>query len=75
MKREKTDEQKLATAIHKKLCHSNHVDGCGWEYDIDTHGNHNWNERNHLSQNYLRIARQVLSVASFDTAMKVIQAL
>lgn len=24
--------QRLATALHKLVCHHNHVDGCGWEY-------------------------------------------
>lgn len=27
-------EKRLATELHSMLCHSNHVDGCSWDYEV-----------------------------------------
>jgi len=27
------EEHRLAITLHSMLCHHNHVDGCGWEYE------------------------------------------
>lgn len=27
------EEHRLAITLHKMLCHWNHTDGCGWEYE------------------------------------------
>jgi hypothetical protein len=28
-----TEAQQLATVLHAKQCHHNHIDGCGWYYE------------------------------------------
>jgi hypothetical protein len=30
---ELSEEQRLAITLHSMLCHHNHIDGCGWEYE------------------------------------------
>jgi hypothetical protein len=27
------EHKEVAEAVHKKMCHHNHTDGCGWYYD------------------------------------------
>lgn len=61
-------EQELATAIHGKTCHWNHIDQCGWEYD-------SWDQprKSDTKSNYLKKARTILNTGvTFDQAMKVI---
>lgn len=62
------EEQELATAIHGKTCHWNHIDQCGWEYD-------SWDQprKSDTKSNYLKKAQTILSTGvTFDQAMKVI---
>ena len=61
-------EQELATAIHAKMCHWNHIDQCGWHYE-------GWEKLQEFStkDGYLKKARTILSTGvTFDQAMKVI---
>ncbi len=30
------EDHRLAITLHKMLCHLNHTDGCGWEYEYLT---------------------------------------
>lgn len=62
------EERELATAIHGKTCHWNHIDQCGWEYD-------SWDQprKSDTKSNYLKKAQTILSTGvTFDQAMKVI---
>ena len=56
--------RELATAIHKKRCNWNHIDGCGWDYE-------NWEKPGYARKRYLERAEKVLEEVDFDTAMKV----
>lgn len=38
---------RMAILLHKCTCHSNHTDQCGWYYEIDTNGVHDWNGSTH----------------------------
>ena len=51
-------EHRLAITLHKNLCHHNHTDGCGWEYESDKNGAQ-WT--GHAHSRYLLKARMVLS--------------
>jgi hypothetical protein len=54
-------EQELAEILHAKFCHSNHTDGCGWDYET-------WGyPSSHTRIRYLDKARALLGVVS-DTA-------
>lgn len=47
----------LAELLHKRLCHHNHIDGCGWDYDTwDNTGKYN------ARSEYLTKARAVYDV-------------
>lgn len=51
-------EHRLAITLHKMLCHHNHMDGCGWEYEYESITKlPNWN--GHAHAHYLRKARLV----------------
>lgn len=36
------DNEKLAIQLHGMLCHSNHIDGCGWDYEMLTGNIDDW---------------------------------
>lgn len=36
-----TEEQRLAVELHNTLCTHNHIDACGWEYEV-SNGKHDW---------------------------------
>ncbi len=60
-------EHELATAIHGKLCHHNHTDGCDWFYGD------RWDQQFTAKYEYLKKARAMLDNGiEFDQAMKVI---
>jgi hypothetical protein len=46
-------EQRLAVSLHTLLCHHNHVDGCGWEYE-SSKGIADWTGHSH--SHYLKKA-------------------
>ena len=55
-----TPAQQLAFDLHKKHCHWNHTDGCGWYYSkID-----DW--KDDTKQRYLRKAIELLNVLNND---------
>ena len=39
--RELAPEYRLAITLHEMMCHHNHIDGCGWEYE-STCGKPDW---------------------------------
>lgn len=49
-----TPEQKFATVLHDTLCTSNHMDGCGWEYE-------KWEnvQQSYAKKRYLKMARDL----------------
>lgn len=47
-------EQQIAIMLHEKLCHWNHIDGCGWHYEVKKDG-HDWNGYAHAD--YLKKAK------------------
>ena len=56
----------FAEDLHKKMCHWNHTDGCGWYYRKD-----DWRDSTHVE--YLNKARKILEFTDYETAMKVIE--
>lgn len=62
------DEQRLAEALHKKLCHLNHTDCCGWDYE-------SWNNIGFSRNIYLQKAKTVLTITDIETALKICEAL
>lgn len=52
-----TEEEKLATLLHRKLCHSNHTDMCSWYYEEENLAP-DWNAYSH--RKYLMKARKLL---------------
>ena len=42
-----TASEQLAIYLHKAFCHDNHVDGCGWEYEIKAVHKHDWSQHAH----------------------------
>ncbi len=68
------DNQMLADLMHGRMCHSNHIDGCSWEYE-------NWNSiRTHekpTKTRYLDRATKVLVLVNndLDLATKIVIAL
>jgi hypothetical protein len=53
-------EYRLAKQLHDLTCHGNHVDGCGWFYEINIDGEHDWNRHTH--ENYLEKAHKLLHI-------------
>jgi hypothetical protein len=51
----------MACALHKALCTANHTDGCGWYYEIDRKGVHQWGQDAH--RKYLQKANKVVAAA------------
>ena len=43
-----TPEQRFACILHENLCKTNHTDGCGWFFEIDGNGVHDWNRYWHV---------------------------
>lgn len=56
--RDLPEDERLAITLHSLLCHWNHTDGCGWEYEGS--GNKtDWNGWAHAE--YLKKGRKLLS--------------
>lgn len=49
-------EHQLAITLHKMLCHHNHIDGCGWEYE-GSDGKTDWS--GHAHSHYLTKAQNI----------------
>lgn len=54
-------EHRLAITLHGMMCHHNHIDGCGWEYE-GTNGKTDWN--GHAHSLYLAIANNIHTFCS-----------
>ncbi|MFW6310665.1 MAG: hypothetical protein ACOC1K_00355 [Nanoarchaeota archaeon] len=57
------ENKKLAILLHQSKCHLNHMDGCGWFYEIKE-GKHDWDRFSH--QNYLHWANEKIKSAEKD---------
>lgn len=51
-------EYSLAVILHRRLCHANHTDQCGWDYEFRNEMP-DWNANTHAE--YLHKARLMLS--------------
>lgn len=63
-----TTSQLLANLIHKKQCHFNHIDVCGWEHET-------WDNPGYSRSEYLKKAESILKTTDFGTAVIVINQL
>ncbi len=68
-------EHRVAISLHKMLCHHNHTDGCGWEYEM-AGGNHEW--EGHAHARYLIKAKKLVGFCkrhhvAEDTAIQLIE--
>ena len=63
---------KLAEVLHSKLCHWNHIDGCGWDYE-------NWDNvkggDSGSRGRYLEKSINIINKVGYETALKVIKEL
>lgn len=50
-------EYSVAKFLHGSMCHHNHIDDCGWYYEI-VNDNHNWDCSQHKV--YLNTSRKLL---------------
>lgn len=58
---ELSDNQRLSILLHSILCNWNHTDGCGWFYEINKDGTHQWDGAAHAP--YLQKARKLIKYA------------
>lgn len=56
---ELTPPQILAIDLHSTLCHSDHTEACGWEYEIKGRTEHQWDRYTH--ERYLTKAEALLA--------------
>lgn len=56
---EATPAEILAVDLHRHLCHWDHTDGCGWEYEITGAGEHSWGGMSH--ERWLAKAKSLLT--------------
>lgn len=61
-----TQSQELAGLIHKKRCHWNHMDQCGWDYE-------SWDKPGSTRDRYLGLANTVLDEIPFRTAKRMLE--
>jgi hypothetical protein len=67
-------EGQLAIRLHSKLCRSNHIDHCDWDYGI-TKGRHDWTS-NYAHKEYLKKAQAILkSGVPLEYALKFVEQL
>ena len=62
-------EEQLAEFLHSNLCHYNHIEECGWSYEIKN-GVHNWNGCEH--KRYLEKAKKMLEITEDIEVIKAI---
>lgn len=58
-----SEDKRLAITLHELMCNWNHVDGCGWEYEISK-GTHNWNGYAH--KKWVENAKQLIKLCAWD---------
>jgi cell division septum initiation protein DivIVA len=51
-------EYRVAKQLHDLACTWNHTDACGWFYEINKDGEHDWNR--HAHEKYLKKATMLL---------------
>lgn len=69
------NNQRVAIQLHSMLCHWNHMDGCGWEYE-GSNGKPDW--RGSAHQRWLAKADKLIAHCSchnidIDTAVEIIK--
>ena len=57
---------RLAEALHEKLCSGNHTDGCSWHYE-------SWERPGYSREYYTKMAGKILAEVDFNSAIKVIK--
>tara|TARA_Y100000310_G_C20647216_1_gene797324 strand:- start:1046 stop:1336 length:291 start_codon:yes stop_codon:yes gene_type:complete len=64
-----TEEQKLAEAIHDKMCKASHEDQCSWHYETWENNN---NKTQYSKPAYLKKAKTILENMSYNNALIVL---
>lgn len=62
------EEQRLAEAMHSKMCHSNHTDMCGWHYE-------SWINPGYAKTEYMKKAQAILKIVDIQTALEIVNCL
>lgn len=62
-----SETHELATILHKKQCHVNHVDQCSWDYEND------WSAYTH--KQYAKKAKAILEKTSLTAAKELLEIL
>lgn len=60
--------REAAELLHSFMCHANHIDGCGWEYE-------SWEEPGRTRYRYATKATAVLREIDLTTLQRVIRAM
>lgn len=58
----------LATHMHEKMCHHNHIDYCDFKYG-------SWNNMSYAHKNYAEKAERVLALVELELAKQVVDAI
>ncbi|AEW47378.1 hypothetical protein BCB4_0149 [Bacillus phage B4] len=58
-----SEDKQLAITLHELMCNWNHVDGCGWQYEVSK-GVHNWHGYAHKS--WLENAQKLIKLCAWD---------
>jgi hypothetical protein len=66
-----TTQQKIAIMLHDNTCHSNHTDVCGWCYEVNGEGNHDFNGGAHRyylqkTENILEDLKEIHNLTDYD---------
>lgn len=67
-------EKQLASELHRRYCKKNHVEECGWQFEIKNHGErdelHDWEGYSH--KQWLQKAKNILDLTDKKTVIKVL---
>ena len=66
---ELADLKPLAIKAHDVLCTWNHIDGCGWHYEIDKQGNHSWEGKYSAHARWLANVEKWLEHKKFGSSL------
>ncbi|AGT13474.1 hypothetical protein TROLL_203 [Bacillus phage Troll] len=58
-----SEDKQLAITLHGMMCNWNHVDGCGWDYEVSK-GTHNWNGYAH--KNWLEKSKELIKFCAWE---------
>lgn len=69
---EMTEDQKLAVELHTIKCiHFDSGNYCEWNVETDKNGSHLWELGDH--REYLEKSNQLLSIADYETIIKIVE--